>query len=257
MAVDSLYHATEALILPSPRKQYPSTMIAIHWQLRSMVSCPEPNTIYYPSGTDICRLNTSTCERRIVTKIDFPPRCLVAGNGWICCGGERGSVAIIRVRGSDDTGFESGMGADADARLPLDLDLSRRSHILEDSGIRSLPQSTTDATPVTRTTSVGSELVNCVTLWFPKENTADGTYSTPVAVLANNDKTVAIVDIKDTSVLETLDFPDCVNRAVISPDGQLLITIGDDPFIDLQTRARCVAALPRLSRHRNGQSCFW
>jgi hypothetical protein len=83
---------------------------------------------------------------------------------------------------------------------------------------------------------VGEEIVNCITLWFPPADALDSVYKTPVAVLANNDHTVTLLDLPESSELDKLTFPDCVNRSLLSPDGQILITIGDDPFMYVHIR---------------------
>jgi hypothetical protein len=93
---------------------------------------------------------------------------------------------------------------------------------------------------IVKSTNIGHEIVNCVTLWFPKPDLKDQTYEKPVAVLSNNDHSVAIVDLEGFEVLETLKLDDCVNRAVISPDGQLLIAIGDDPYMHVYHRKQQV-----------------
>jgi hypothetical protein len=79
----------------------------------------------------------------------------------------------------------------------------------------------------------GKERVNCITLWFPPthQDAFQGAYKEPVAVLANNDKSVAIVSLQTQELLIEIEYPDCVNRAVCSPDGRLLIAISDDPYL--------------------------
>lgn len=164
------------------------------------------------------------------------PKCLVAEGGWICCGGENGDFATIRLDSRmEQTGFGAGVSVDADSRLPLDLGPERR---LETS---SRPELSTEHTIgghsfYVKATKVGDELVNCVTLWFPATDTTDQTFNKPVAVLSSNDHTVAIVDLDTREVLERLELDDCVNRAVISPDGRLLVAIGDDPYMHVYQR---------------------
>lgn len=166
----------------------------------------------------------------------FLPKCLVAEAGWLCCGGENGDFATVRLESKvEETSFGAGVRADADSRLPLHLDPVQRL----ESSIQ--PDLATDHSvggyPVhVKTTKVGEELVNCVTLWFPKPDTPDQTYSKPVAVLSSNDHTVAVVDLETRDVLEKLELDDCVNRAVISPDGRMLVAIGDDPYMHVYQR---------------------
>jgi hypothetical protein len=162
---------------------------------------------------------------------------LVAGSGWICCGGDRGDVALIRLGSRDGQTTPSGtIRADADSRLPLDLDPVRR---LESSN-QTTPSSgqRRSGYPVfEKSTKIGDELVNCITLWFPPPSSnSEETHSESVAVLSNNDHSVTIVNLATKEVLERLELDDCVNRAVISPDGRLLIAIGDDPYMHVYHR---------------------
>lgn len=94
---------------------------------------------------------------------------------------------------------------------------------------------------------LAKERVNCITLWFPP---AQGqglpidrcAYNEPVAVLANNDRTVTLVSLRDfeekemTEPLDIVRYPDFVNRAIISPDGRLMIAILDDPYLYVHQR---------------------
>lgn len=57
-----------------------------------------------------------------------------------------------------------------------------------------------------------------------------------MAVLANNDKSVIVVGLYDCEEIDQLDYPDCVNRAVISPDGTIMAAICDDPFLYIHLR---------------------
>lgn len=85
----------------------------------------------------------------------------------------------------------------------------------------------------------GKERVNCITLWFPPttQKPFEGAYDEPVAVLANNDKSVAIVSLRRQELLIEIEYPDCVNRAVCSPDGRLLIAVSDDPYLYIYEQA--------------------
>ncbi|KAK8106246.1 hypothetical protein PG999_009605 [Apiospora kogelbergensis] len=253
---------TENLILKKGRKHYRAQISPIHWQLRSVISAEGNDVLYYPTGmmgTHIIRLDTRTREAETVKVLKFHPRCMVAKNGWICCGGENGEFAIIRDIGQTEEGLEansaSGPGAD-EAALANDF----RSHLnpQESSlgGDTSLTQFSRDMfnmlerrlngpgrswTCLSKT--FGTERVNCITIWQPsKAPTATPPpartqpYATPVAVLANNDKTITIVDLQECEDLDELEYPDCVNRGVLSPDGTLLAAISDDPYLYIHIR---------------------
>ena len=204
-----------------------------------MISSPEQDVVYYPSGSDIYALYTRTREREIVTRLPFSPRCLVASNGWLCCGGEPGHYTAIPLNDwNTDLDFSISLDADPDARLPLDLDPARRSSTPRD--ISSAPRrSRGHSHPLlAHVKGVGKEINNCITLWFPTSDLSERAYDNPVAVVSNNDKTISIVNLEDpeSEVLEKLAYPDCVNRAVISPDGELLVAILDDPFLYVHER---------------------
>jgi hypothetical protein len=145
--------------------------------------------------------------------------------------------------------------ADPDERLPLDLDPSHRSTPREaSSGFR---RSRQNRTLTANSSKVGTEIVNCVTLWSPSENTSDRTYKIPVVVVSNNDCTVSILNVQTSEVLQKLTLPDCVNRSVMSPDGELLVTICDDPY--LYVHERQPKSEPKRERFdlRRGPSYEW
>jgi hypothetical protein len=145
--------------------------------------------------------------------------------------------------------------ADPDERLPLDLDPSHRSTPREaSSGFR---RSRQNRTLTANSSKVGTEIVNCVTLWSPSENTSDRTYKIPVVVVSNNDCTVSILNVQTSEVLQKLTLPDCVNRSVMSPDGELLVTICDDPY--LYVHERQPKSEPKRDRFdlRRGPSYEW
>lgn len=178
-------------------------------------------------------MNTKTREREVIAKLPFYPRCLTASKDWLCCGAESGQYISISLKErSRDRESSIGRELDADDRLPLDL-ATRRSTTRESasSARRSLSRPLLP-NPV----KIGTEIVNCVTLWSPGENVSERAYDIPVAVVANNDCTVSILNVRDSEVLEKLTMPDFVNRSVISPDGAILVTICDDPFLYIHER---------------------
>ncbi|KAK0722308.1 hypothetical protein B0T26DRAFT_770655 [Lasiosphaeria miniovina] len=226
---------TEDLILPKPRRHYRTTVRAAHWQLRSMIGTDNQNKVYYPSGTNnliIRQLDTTTCEAESVKHLTFPPRCLVASNGWVCCGGETGEFVAVPVAGQSrlagDGNPSINMGPDE--RLPINMSLPRSADFIFTSLTRAR---SSNKSLVAKSKIVGDERVNCITLWFPPSSgsKSPGAYQDPVAVLANNDKTVVVIRLSDQEILDKLSYPDCVNRAVLSPDGRILIAVSDDPFL--------------------------
>ncbi|KAK2069729.1 hypothetical protein P8C59_004283 [Phyllachora maydis] len=223
------YHPTEDLILPKPRRHFNTPISVVHWQLCSLISAERRDIVYYPTGNDsrdIRRLNTATGEFETVKRLQFQPKSLIAQDGWVCCGGENGEFSAIYLDGVNDE-------IDSDARLPLDP-ASR----FEDVALSSSMQTRTTKSLFAKSKSFGKERVNCVTLWMPPTLAprSEGIYDQPVAVLANNDKVAYIVTLQDQRVVDQVRHPDCVNRAVLSPNGRLLAVICDDPYLTSTTR---------------------
>lgn len=234
---------TENLILKAGRKHLRTTIAPLHWQLRSLISAEGNGIVYFPAGsnnTQITRLNTKTRETETIKVLSFHPRCLAAKNGWICCGGESGEFAVIRdvglteSNGVDDV-LSSNFRAQVNSLESTDTSLSQFSDMLE----RRL--NGPNKTWTTSNHKFGMERVNCITIWVPPKQSSPtqakpGSYATPVAVLANNDKTVTIVGLHDCECQLELEYPDCVNRSVISPDGSMIASICDDPFLYVHVR---------------------
>ncbi|KAK4126086.1 hypothetical protein N657DRAFT_614492, partial [Parathielavia appendiculata] len=239
MAVTSnVYAPTEDLILSRPRRRFRTGVRWQHWQLRSLIGTDSQNRIYFPApGTDskncqIQRLNTKTQEFETVKRLSFNPRCLVARNGWVCCGGESGVFSAFQV-GERSEAHETGSRLDfqADNRLPLALDLSEVTSSL-------LAEARLDKNLVAQSTDFGKDRVNCITLWSPPTlaEAFEGAYDQDVAVLAHNDSSVIVVSLRDQEALDKITYPDYMNRGVISPDGRLLIAISDDPYLYIHER---------------------
>lgn len=228
-------------------------------------------------NTQVHKLDTTAHESEVVKLLTFAPRCLVAKNGWICCGGENGDFVAFQV---NDDG-ESSERSRGDA-VNNDPSLDYMRNYVENGGPRSdmldafrdhmhglsatdrlqlaldtASDGTADSTPPTipaglnidstsnnkslaaRSKTFGKERVNCITLWFPPSSKSDrygGAYSQFVAVLANNDKQVTVVGLEDQEAVDEISYPDYVNRALLSPDGQLLVAICDDPFLYVHER---------------------
>ncbi|KAK9773593.1 hypothetical protein AB5N19_11074 [Seiridium cardinale] len=248
---------TENLILKSGRKHYRTNIAPWHWQLRSLISAEGNNTVYFPTGVNnnyITRLNTETRESETIKILSFHPRCLVAQGGWVCCGGENGEFALIKdvdQHGNNEnrtrTNVDDALSSNFQSQLrslesPPGNDPSLNSSFSRE--MFNLLEQRLNGPAKTWTSSnhkYGSERVNCITIWEPPKATSlfsasTGHYATPVAVLSNNDKTVTIVGLHDGEFLDEIDLPDCVNRSIISPDGTLLASICDDPFLYLHTR---------------------
>ncbi|KAI2609434.1 uncharacterized protein GGS25DRAFT_513720 [Hypoxylon fragiforme] len=248
MAIDeeaSLW-PTENLILKDGRKHYCTSVSPIHWQLRSLISAVDQDVVLFPSGannTHITRLNTTTRECETIKVISFHPRCLVASDGWICCGGENGEFAIIReTTGLDNPDEEAVRSAHPrlNWREPSNMaegSMAAMAQIHRDMlGIVDRVNNTNRTWSASRH-KFGTERVNCITLWNPpKKPSVSGEYDSSVAVLANNDKTINTVSIYSPVLMDEIEYPDCVNRGVISPDGLLLAAVCDDPYLYIHVR---------------------
>lgn len=231
--------------------------------MRSLISAEKRHIVYFPGGSGshhVQRLNTLTHECETIKLLTFAPRCLVAEKSWLCCGSEKGDFVAIRLDPEIDSSNNFSLDLDPDARLPLGLDLSpeRESNLLS---LISRSRST-DKSFVAKSCKMAKDRVNCITLWFPSPSvtSCDGAYTSPVAVLANNDRTVTLVSLEDlepeekTEPLATLTYPDFVNRAIISPDGRYLIAILDDPYLYVHERT---PKSIESSRFREGQDYRW
>ncbi|KAH8659126.1 hypothetical protein BGZ60DRAFT_118002 [Tricladium varicosporioides] len=239
---ETIHHATDDLLLEKPRKYYRALIHKDHWQLRALVSSPQQNVVYYPSGADIIRLNTRNGERETIATLSFAPKCLSATEQWLCAGGDKGNYIAICLDESKWGNVSLITDADADARLPLDLDPASRTmlrEIIREASTTTEGHSTARRSRGTRsakTTKVGTDLVNSIGLWSPNHAATEKAYKVPVALVSNNDKTVSIMDIAESDLLDELSFPDCVNRAVMSADGEMLLVVGDDPFMYVHER---------------------
>ncbi len=231
-----------------------------HWQLRSLVGVSSSNTVYYPAGKDnqhIQEFDPATNRSETIAYLTFSPRCLVAAHGWICCGGEEGEFVVIRHTTGRGRSSNAGSGNDGGSG-----DRSEEPTINDeeyddfDLRLGGLSPSLVAVPPrmSARSYRCGKERVNCVTIWAPPTIMPSyvGSYRGPVAVLANNDKHVTVIDLGTAENLDELGYPDCVNRAVLSPDGRLLAAVSDDPFLYIHERVEKID--PASARYRHLRS---
>ena len=183
----------------------------------------------------------------------------MARDGWLCCGSEHGEFVAIRL--DDDTGNDP-----LDLSLDLDLGPEPRLPLLgtppEDSIFSLLARARrSNKSLIAKNVKLAKERVNCITLWSPPTQLAayERAYTFPVAVLANNDRTVSLVNLHEAEdnekiePLEVISFPDFVNRSIISPDGRLLISILDDPYLYIHERVVKASE----SGSRSGREYCW
>ncbi|CAK7227784.1 hypothetical protein SBRCBS47491_006686 [Sporothrix bragantina] len=234
-----------------------------HWQLRSLIGVAQRHLVYFPAGEanlQIQEFNTTKRRSETIALLLFSPRCLVAHDGWICCGGEEGEFVAIRPkaesRNADSRpspgaiGSGSGEGAESQGHnrnSGADNDNDDVDEDMEDEEYDDFDMRMTDAAPalvtaasrfVGKSEKFGTDRVNCITIWTPSSIVPvyPGAYTCPIGVLANNDKHVTLVNLDTAEELDVMGFPDCVNRSLLSPDGRLLASVSDDPYLYIHER---------------------
>jgi hypothetical protein len=226
-----LYHRpTDSLIKRSGAKFYPLDIPVPHAQLRNFISTVDRDWLYYASGPNIYALHLSTQRTSLLITIPFAPRCLTAGLGWVCLGGEsNGDCAFVRLNAHED---EDEDGLHVDARLPISL---------PETGKETGQDGTTNETPIPHVVApdtefkfqpdllfheLGGDIVNSITV-HDLSNTGHSERNEPVALLSNNDKTVKIYSLAQQKVIAELLHPYYMNYALISPDSNVLAAVGD------------------------------
>ena len=265
-----------------------------HHQLKNFISTTDPDFIYYASEHDIYALHTKSRKRELIASLPWEPQCLDAGFGWICVGGStNGRCAFIDI--NEDNLDDEGAGdrishhhAEVDALLPLDLD--PESRLLAHSFLQrsqSAASSNSRKKPLVQIHEVGGSIVNSVAVHRLRSE-QEGLEDEVVAVMTwvwerssrfktdgsrNNDQTVRIFSLSQSRILTTMNFPTLMNHASISPDGKLLIAVGDEPqaFFCRRIRLPSLAvdgevafaryewhefAEPRLSSAPPSDACF-
>ena len=165
--------------------------------------------------------------------LPWTPICLAAAYGWIVVGGpDKGRCALVKVRaeGSAESSLRaSRRHAEVDALLPLDLDPQSRfeAHRFL-AGSRSDTDLVSGRKAEVEILELGAEIVNSVTIYRLRGDGKD-LQDELLAVLTNNDHTVRIYSLTQSRELDTLHFPFAMNHATISPDGSLLVAVGDEP----------------------------
>ena len=122
-------------------------------------------------------------------------------------GGESGNFAVVKLSGTTP------LAAEVDA--PLDVDLrSRVSRRVK---------------PLVQNLQLGNEIVNSISIHKLEHPEEPGVLDDVVAVLTNNDHSCRIFSLTQGRETAVLEHPFPVNHATISPDGQMLVVVGDDP----------------------------
>ncbi|KAI9755887.1 MAG: 70-kilodalton heat shock protein [Chaenotheca gracillima] len=138
---------------------------------------------------------------------------------------------------AEGVGESSPPHIDVDAWLPVNLDPEARAQAHQFLSSEDRNGSGRRRPADVRTLKLGNSIVNSVTI-HRSPSDQDHDREGPVAVLTNNDKTVRVYSLTQNRLLTTLAFPFCMNHASISPDGKVLVAVGDDPYVFFYERVR-------------------
>ncbi|PLN81373.1 WD40-repeat-containing domain protein [Aspergillus taichungensis] len=235
MTTDSAlpYHPTDSLILPTKRRFFPFRIPNFHLQLHHYISTADPDRIYAVVDRVVYAIHISARKRETIAVIPFEPRCLAAGYGWIGVGGsDNGECAFIEiadrgVRVQEET--PAPQGSDVDSTLPIDLESPlRASSGPADPGMASAREAGRRPLPDVQLHKFGGSIVNSVTVHrIPGDDKALA--DEDFMVLSNNDKTVTVYSLTRSKVLKVLHHPYYMNYAIMSPDSNMLVAVGDEP----------------------------
>ncbi|KAF3939042.1 hypothetical protein ABW19_dt0207328 [Dactylella cylindrospora] len=238
---DPAGHTTTSFISQSSKPVFYDAPVPYkHWQLRSLLCSPNPNLLYYPVDSRIYSLNTATKERKLITFLPFEPRCISAKFGWICAGGvENGQIAVIRVADRPGSTISTPVPDGPIASFEGSGALEKQD--LEDAEGEPWRQ----REEYLQLAELGGTIVNSITMYRPADSKSE---KDVIAIITNNDKTVRLFSLSKFRVMTTLTLPFHTNHASVSPDGKLLVVVGDSPkvfFYDLQNLTS--ASLPDYS----------
>jgi len=189
MTVEPLFLQSTSTIA-YPDKFYPAEIAVPHHQLRNFISTVYSDKIFYVNRYDIYVLDLATKERFVLVTVPFEARCLTAAHGWVCVGGEtKGDCAFIHV------GENDGQPGTFCHELLVEM--------------------------------LGKEIVNAMTVQVLKPE-LDEHKEEVVVLISNNDHTVTIYSLTRREVLATIEHPQPMNYAVLSPDSTIMAAVGDE-----------------------------
>ena len=178
------------------------------------------------SSKQVYALHIPTGRQELLAALQFSPTCIASGYGWICLGGyDHGTVAFLDISKCWLFGLPSiSSSAEVDDLLPLDLD--PHPQYLSQSQTRLNEPNPQRPSPIITRKAIGSAIVNGITVSRFVDSGCDIPNDT-VAVLSNNDGTVTIYSLSRQATLKRINLTKEINHASISPDGELLIAVGD------------------------------
>ncbi|KAL8967703.1 MAG: hypothetical protein Q9183_002794 [Haloplaca sp. 2 TL-2023] len=225
MTVDVIEtYETQSLIRPLQPSLYPVKIPTIHPQLRNFISTADDDIIYYANDQSIYALHLPSRKREYIASLPWKPQCLDARHGWIAVGGPiNGRCAFICVNGKHGRVNSIRHEAEVDALLPLDLD--PESRLLARSYFQRLrsTSSPSRSKPEVQIHELGTEsehIMNSVSL-HRLSGEKDGPHDDLVCVM---------------TLIATLKFPTKMNHAALSPDGSMMVAVGDEPKAFFCTR---------------------
>ena len=221
--------------------------------MKKHISTSDGNVIYYTSECSVWALNRWTAKKRLLASLECLPTCLDARYGWVCVGAlDEGHCTFINVNAEandvTDRRQHNYSESEVDALLPLDLDPESRllATISGQSGARPIPQhsslaglATTQSAeargdirrkPIVHRVQCGDDIVNSVTIYRLRTTRKD-CQDEDVVVVTNNDKTVRIFSLSQMRSLNTIEFGCAMNHASISPSGEMMMAVGDEPRV--------------------------
>lgn len=158
----------------------------------------------------------------------------------MCAGGDDGKFAVIRLSEAETAGPRQRESEEA-------IDIFDRSEHpwLPPSARAQAHAASAPELPDVEMKQFGDQILNCITMWFPDDDAEEGAYTDPVAVIASNDNHMYIVDIGSKNLIQKLPHEEPVNLGQISPDGSVMVVVGDDPYMHVYKRTR-VSHNPKL-----------
>lgn len=179
-----------------------------------------------------------TKKRKHLTTLPFEARCTASGFGYLCVGGEEdGHFAVIKLAATGPL-----RTVDVDAPLPLDYWQNQRG---------------TPRAANVKVERIGEEIVNSISIHQIQDEEAH-LYDI-VAVLTNNDKTVRVYSLSQSVETSVLDLPCPMNHATMSPDGTVLVAVGDsnEAFFFRRALQQAPPQIPKPHNRLNTASATW
>ena len=193
------------------------------------------------NNKDVYRVDTRSKKRTHIAELPFPPRCTATGHGYFCAGGDNhGYFASLRI---------------PEQSYPSRADLTGGA--IPDSSVDHVQQTMPPFLEhlsfvnrsVPRVERLGEDIVNSISIHALATDDT-GVRDDIVAILTNNDKTVRMYSLTRDTELKVEDFPFQMNHATISPDGRLLVIVGDQELIYFYRRIEVPSSPEKVSPHR-------